>query len=106
MQRVCGSLGLNYKLLTMSESFPELMTTKEAAEYLNIPLPTVYYLVQRGKLPGIHIGGRWRIKRSLLDRDVLRKDGDSSSGQPTVLVVDDDPALQAHFKQFLKKANL
>jgi excisionase family DNA binding protein len=83
------------------EEAPELMTVKETAEYLRIPLPTVYYLVQRGQLPAIQIGGRWRIKRSLLDRDVLRNE---ESGQPTVLVVDDDPALQALFKQFLKKA--
>ena len=83
------------------EEPPELMTVKETAEYLRIPLPTVYYLVQRGQLPAIQIGGRWRIKRSLLDRDVLKTDG---GGQPTVLVVDDDPALQTLFKQFLKKA--
>jgi excisionase family DNA binding protein len=81
---------------------PELMTVKETSEYLRIPLPTVYYLVQRGQLPAVQIGGRWRIKRSLLDRDVLRKEDES--GQPTVMVVDDDPALQALFKQFLKKA--
>lgn len=81
---------------------PELMTVKETAEYLRIPLPTVYYLVQRGQLPAVQIGGRWRIKRSLLDRDVLRKEDEA--GQPTVMVVDDDPALQALFKQFLKKA--
>ncbi|RFC45425.1 MAG: DNA-binding response regulator, OmpR family, contains REC and winged-helix (wHTH) domain [Verrucomicrobia bacterium] len=85
----------------MPDDPPELMTVKETAEYLRIPLPTVYYLVQRGQLPAIQIGGRWRIKRSLLDRDILRKD---EAGQPTVLVVDDDPALQALFKQYLKKA--
>jgi len=85
----------------MSDTQPELMTVKETAEYLRIPLPTVYYLVQRGQLPAIQIGGRWRIKRSLLDRDILKK---GESGQPTVLVIDDDPALQALFKQFLKKA--
>ncbi len=83
------------------EELPELMTVKETAEYLRIPLPTVYYLVQRGQLPAIQIGGRWRIKRSLLDRDILRND---EAGQPTVLVVDDDAALQTLFKQFLKKA--
>jgi excisionase family DNA binding protein len=82
---------------------PELMTVKETAEYLRIPLPTVYYLVQRGQLPAVQIGGRWRIKRSLLDRDVLRK-GEEEAGQPTVMVVDDDTNLQALFKQFLKKA--
>ena len=79
------------------------MTVKETSEYLRIPLPTVYYLVQRGQLPAVQIGGRWRIKRSLLDRDILRNN--DQTGQPTVMVVDDDPALQALFKQFLKKAN-
>ena len=35
-----------------------LLTVKETAKYLRIPLPTVYYLVQRGQLPAIQIGGR------------------------------------------------
>jgi excisionase family DNA binding protein len=82
----------------------ELLTVKETAEYLRIPVPTVYYLVQRGQLPGIQIGGRWRVKRSLIDRDVLRKDNDA--GLPSVLVVDDDVGLQALFKLFQKRANL
>ncbi len=57
--------------------------------------------MQRGQLPAVQIGGRWRIKRSLLDRDILRNE---EAGQPTVLVVDDDSSLQALFKQYLKKA--
>jgi excisionase family DNA binding protein len=77
-----------------------LMTVKETAEYLRIPLPTVYYLVQRGQLPAIQIGGRWRVKKDALDRDVLRAE---EQGQPTVLVVDDDESLQDMFKLFLKK---
>lgn len=77
-----------------------LLTVKETAKYLRIPLPTVYYLVQRGQLPAIQIGGRWRIKKSSLDKDVLKED---KSGQPTVLVVDDDESLQNLFKLFLKK---
>jgi excisionase family DNA binding protein len=77
-----------------------LLTVKETSEYLRIPLPTVYYLVQRGQIPAIQIGGRWRIKKSSLDRDILRQD---KQGQPTVLVVDDDPDLQELFKAFLKK---
>ena len=77
-----------------------LLTVKETAEYLRIPLPTVYYLVQRGQIPAIQIGGRWRIKKSSLDRDILRQD---KQGQPTVLVVDDDPGLQELFRTFLKK---
>jgi excisionase family DNA binding protein len=77
-----------------------LLTVKETSKYLRIPLPTVYYLVQRGQLPAIQIGGRWRIKKASLDKDILKED---KSGQPTVLVVDDDQSQQSLFKVFLKK---
>ena len=77
-----------------------LLTVKETAEYLRIPLPTVYYLVQRGKIPAIQIGGRWRIKKSALDHDILHQD---KQGQPTVLVVDDDLGVQDLFRTFLKQ---
>jgi excisionase family DNA binding protein len=77
-----------------------LLTVKETAAYLRIPLPTVYYLVQRGQIPAIQIGGRWRIKKSCLDRDILRQ---GREGQPTVLVVDDDPGLQELFQTYLRK---
>ena len=82
---------------------PVLLTAKETSEYLRIPLPTVYYLVQRGQIPAIQIGGRWRIKKSSLDRDILRQD---KQGQPTVLVVENDADLQELFKVFLKKIGL
>ena len=82
------------------QAMHNLMTVKETAEYLRIPLPTVYYLVQRGQLPAIQIGGRWRVKKDMLDRDILRNE---EEGQPTVLVVDDDTGLQGMFKLFLKK---
>lgn len=85
----------------VTTELPELLTVKETSKYLRMPLPTVYFLVQRGQLPAVRIGGRWRIKRLLLDRDVLKSE---TSSQPTVLVVDDDSALQNIFKQFLKKA--
>jgi excisionase family DNA binding protein len=85
---------------TVSPAPHNLLTVKETAEYLRIPLPTVYYLVQRGQLPAIQIGGRWRIKKDSLDRDILREE---EHGQPTVLVVDDDTGVQGMFKLFLKK---
>ena len=77
-----------------------LLTVKETAKYLRIPLPTVYYLVQRGQLPAIQIGGRWRIKKSALDKDILKVE---TPNQPSVLVVDDDEILQVLFKLFLRK---
>ncbi len=78
-----------------------LLTVKETAAYLRIPLPTVYYLVQRGQIPAIQIGGRWRIKKSSLDRDILRQD---KQGQPTALAVDDDLGSQELLHNYLKKA--
>ena len=85
----------------MSETpIHNLLTVKETAEYLRIPLATVYYLVQRGKIPAIQIGGRWRVKKSTLDHDILRQD---EQGQPTVLVVDDDLGVQDLFRTFLKQ---
>jgi excisionase family DNA binding protein len=70
---------------------------------LRIPLPTLYYLVQHGKNPAIHIGGRWRIKKSSVDHDILRQD---KRGQPKALVVDDNVGLQDLFRAFLKKSGL
>src|SRR3954451_7810436 len=78
-----------------------LLTVKETAKYLRIPLPTVYYLVQRGQLPAIQIGGRWRGEREALHPDVPRAE---EHGQPTVLVVDDEEPVQDLFKLFLKKS--
>lgn len=84
-----------------TEQEPELLTVKETAGYLRIPIPTVYYLIQRGQLPSIQIGGRWRIKRSLLKRDILKDEGES---RPVVLVADPDSAQQAFLKEALKQA--
>src|SRR6187551_3157369 len=92
-----GNTGKNVEITKNSDPMAQapqphnLMTVKETAEYLRIPLPTVYYLVQRGQLPAIQIGGRWRIKKNALDKDILKEE---KSGQPTVLVVDDDVSLQ------------
>src|ERR1700730_19282083 len=51
-------------------------------------------------IPAIQIGGRWRIKKSALDRDILHQD---KQGRPTALVVDDDAGLQDLFRTFLKQ---
>jgi hypothetical protein len=41
-----------------------------------------YYLVQRGQLPAIQIGGRRRIKRASLDKHILKED---KAGRPRSL---------------------
>ena len=45
------------------------MTVKETSEYLRMPVPSVYYNAQKGILPTIKIGGRWRILRDRLEAE-------------------------------------
>jgi excisionase family DNA binding protein len=98
----CGRTRLVFSSFNSVSETPRhsLLTVKETAEYLRIPLPTVYYLVQRGRIPAVQIGGRWRIKKISLDRDILREE---RQGQPSVLVVDDAPGIQELLKTYLKK---
>jgi len=45
----------------------EIMTPREAAEYLSVHVRTIYRLVKNGEIPGRKIGGSWRFKRDALD---------------------------------------
>lgn len=46
----------------------QIMNIKEVSEFLNVKEQTVYRLVQQGKLPGVKIGGQWKVKKSHLDK--------------------------------------
>lgn len=103
-----GPLPKNFPLSSAPEwvrlrGMHPLMTIKETAEYLRMPLPTVYYLVQRGQLPAVQIGGRWRVNRKALDREVLHM---GKAVRPGALVVESERSVQATFKDLLKKAGL
>jgi len=49
----------------MSNGF---MSIKDVAGYLKIKEQTVYRLVQQGKIPGLKLGGQWKVKKAHLDR--------------------------------------
>ena len=69
---IISSLLLDAEPQAASESpNHNLLTVKETADCLRLPLSSVYYLVQRGQIPAIQIGGRLRIKKSSLDGHVL-----------------------------------
>lgn len=48
------------------------MTVRETSEYLRMPIPTVYYHVNKGTIPTIKLGGRWRILRHRLNSEFLK----------------------------------
>jgi methylglyoxal synthase len=77
-----------------------LLSIREAADHLQLPLSSLYYLVQRGRIPAIQIGGRLRIKKSSLEGHALRRD---KRGRPAALVVENDPGLQEQFRTALRK---
>jgi excisionase family DNA binding protein len=45
----------------------EIMTPREAAEYLSVHVRTIYRLAKHGDIPGRKIGGSWRFKKEILD---------------------------------------
>jgi len=53
----------------------EILTPREAAEYLSVHVRTIYRLVKQGEIPGRKIGGSWRFKRETLDEWVSGKNG-------------------------------
>ena len=60
----------------------EVLTAREAAKYLRLALPTFYRYMWQGKIPSSKIGGRYRFKKSLLDRWLGKKaEGEDVSGR-------------------------
>jgi len=45
----------------------EIMTPREAAEYLSVHVRTIYRLAKNGEIPGRKVGGSWRFKKGALD---------------------------------------
>ncbi len=44
----------------------DILNIKEAADFLRVPVSTVYKLVQKGKIPGVKVGKHWRfLKKDL-----------------------------------------
>lgn len=46
----------------------DILTIKEASEYLKLAEKTAYRLAAEGKIPGFKVGGSWRFRKSEIDR--------------------------------------
>ncbi len=46
----------------------EIMTIEEAAQYLRIPVSSVYKLAHDGKIPAQKVGRHWRFHRPTLSQ--------------------------------------
>ena len=59
----------------------EIMTPREAADYLSVHVRTLYRLVKNGDIPGRKIGGSWRFKKDALDEWLSIREDPSSDGK-------------------------
>jgi excisionase family DNA binding protein len=59
----------------------EVLTPKEAAEYLSVHVRTLYRLVKKGEIPGRKVGGSWRFKKDALDAWLSGRDKLTITGE-------------------------
>lgn len=69
----------------------EILTIRDVAAYLKLPVSTVYRLAERRDLPGHKVGRQWRFHKNVLD-DWFRQH--AATARSTVLVVDDEEAVR------------
>jgi excisionase family DNA binding protein len=58
----------------------EIMTPREAADYLSIHVRTIYRLAKNGEIPGRKVGGSWRFKKGALDEWLSWRESPSLGG--------------------------
>jgi excisionase family DNA binding protein len=88
----------------------EVLTIRDVAQYLKLPVSTVYRLAERRELPGHKVGRQWRFHKSILD-DWFRQH--AATLRVTILLVDDEEvtrqflvaALQSPQRQLLTAAS-
>ena len=67
------------------EKLKEVMTLREASQYLGISPDTLYKYLGEKSIPAFKLGNRWRFKKDLLDRWMERK------SERTEVVVESKP---------------
>ncbi|HLC40866.1 MAG TPA: response regulator [Methylomirabilota bacterium] len=85
----------------MAENPPtQILTIREVASYLKLPVSTVYRLVERRELPGNKVGRQWRFQRGLIDDWLKQRSQEKST---TILVVDDDERVRSVLSETLEE---
>ena len=59
----------------------DIMTIREAAEYLKLTDKTAYRLVAEGKLPGFKVGGAWRFRKGDIDGWIDSQKAEAKGGK-------------------------
>jgi excisionase family DNA binding protein len=59
----------------------EILTPREAAEYLSVHVRTIYRLAKNREIPGRKVGGSWRFKKDALDEWLSLRENPSAKGK-------------------------
>ena len=59
----------------------DILNIKEAANFLRIPVSTIYKLAQEGKIPAVKVGKHWRFLKKDLQL-LFAKKGEEDSQVP------------------------
>jgi len=86
--------------MMIEHSESQILTIREVASYLKLPVSTVYRLVERRELPGNKVGRQWRFQRGLIDDWLKRR---SEEKPTTILVVDDEERIRSVLSEALEE---
>lgn len=81
--------------------FPEILTTEQAAEYLNIGMTTLLTETRAGTIPATKIGNQWRYSRAALERYVAT--GEKPADRERIMRLENE---LANLKEMQIKASL
>jgi excisionase family DNA binding protein len=65
----------------MENNANEIMTVSDVADYLRIPVSSVYKLAQEGKIPGLKVGRHWRFHRGTLGKWIVSQTNDDEKNK-------------------------
>jgi excisionase family DNA binding protein len=46
----------------------EVMSLRQASQYLGVSPDTLYRYISEGQVPAFKLGNRWKLKKTILDR--------------------------------------
>ena len=65
----------------MEIAMPEIMTTKEIAEYLKLHEISICKYAAEGKIPAIRIGRVWRFDKDIIDKWIAKGQNVPTAGK-------------------------
>ncbi len=66
----------------LKEVIKEVMTLREASQYLGISPDTLYKYLSERRIPAFKLGNRWRFKKDILDRWMEKNSERSQDSAP------------------------